>query len=82
MFDQTKHSRVYFLDLNIKAVYTTTMVEFEFGIHRIGDRKPGTPTHISSTAHIVQDTSFVDGSKQNAQAAHTLKQHKHLAKLA
>ena len=32
-----QHSRVNFLDLDIRAVYTTTMVEFEFGIYT----KPG-----------------------------------------
>ena len=37
VFDRTKHRRVNFLDLDIKAVYTTTMVEFEFGVYR----KPG-----------------------------------------
>ena len=37
VFDRNKHSRVNFLDLNIRAVYTTTMVEYEFGL----DRKPG-----------------------------------------
>ena len=37
VFDLTKHRRVNFLDLNRKAVYTTTMVKFEFGVYR----KPG-----------------------------------------
>ena len=37
MFDRAKHRRVNFLDLDIKALYTTTMVEFEFGVYR----KPG-----------------------------------------
>ena len=33
VFDRNKHSRVKFLDLNIRAVYTTTMVEFEFCVY-------------------------------------------------
>ena len=37
VFDWTKHSRVNLLDLDIRAVYNTTMVEFEFGVYR----KPG-----------------------------------------
>ena len=37
MFDRTEHRRINFLDLNISAVFTTTMVKFEFGEYR----KPG-----------------------------------------
>ena len=37
LFNRNKHQRVNFLDLNIRAVYTTTMVELEFGVFR----KPG-----------------------------------------
>ena len=34
VFDRNTHSRVSFLDLDVRAVYTITMVEFEFGVNR------------------------------------------------
>ena len=37
VFDRNKRSRVNFLNLNIRAVYTTAIVEFKFGVNR----KPG-----------------------------------------
>ena len=40
VFNWTKHSRVNFLDLYIKAVYSTTMVTFEFGLYSKPGRGP------------------------------------------
>ena len=34
VFYQNKYCRVNFLDLDIRAVYTTTIVEFKFGVQR------------------------------------------------
>ena len=34
VFNWNKYSRVNFLDLNIRAVHTTKMLKFEFGIYR------------------------------------------------
>ena len=76
VFDRTKHSRVNFLDLDIKAVYIrTTMAEFEFGVYR----KPGNAYACLPYGSYHSTSLSWMAQSRHAQAAHTLKQHNHLA---
>ena len=77
VFDWTKHSRVDFLDLDIKAVYTTTPnggVRV-WRIQETWERLRVSPVLLTS---LKERLSWMAQSR-NAQAAHTLKQHKYLA---
>ena len=68
VFDRNKHRRVSFLDLDVRAVYTITMVETWEHLRVSPERLISFKTRLSWMAQ-----------SRNAQAAHTLKQHKHLA---
>ena len=79
-YDWNQHHRIDFLDLNIRAVYKTIKVDFQFGKYM----KP-TNSHVdlASTACIIQDISQVFcgwlKAEMHSLRLLTFKQHKHMA---
>ena len=66
VFDRNKHCRVSFLDLDIRAMYTTTTVEFEFGVCR--ERLRVSPVRIHGLISFKTRLTLMAQSR-NAQAA-------------